>query len=50
MSMMRLVFVTDAPASKRRPTAISVGCSHDRYSHQAGLSPATRAELSRDFA
>jgi len=31
-------------------TAISVGCSHDRYSHQAGLSPATRAELSRDFA
>lgn len=31
-------------------TAISVGCSHERYSHQAGLSPATRAELSRDFA
>jgi len=26
MSMMRLVFVTDAPASKPRPTAISVGC------------------------
>ena len=31
-------------------TAIAVGCSHERYSHQAGLSPATRAELSRDFA
>ena len=31
-------------------TAILVGCSHDRYSHLAGLSPAARAELSRDFA
>jgi hypothetical protein len=31
-------------------TAIAVGCSHERYSHQAGLSPATRAELARDFA
>jgi hypothetical protein len=31
-------------------TAIMVGCSHDRYSHLAGLSPATRAELSRDLA
>jgi hypothetical protein len=31
-------------------TAIAVGCSHERYSHQAGLSPASRAELSRDFA
>jgi len=31
-------------------TEILVGCSHERYSHLAGLSPATRAELSRDFA
>lgn len=31
-------------------TAILVGCDHERYSHLAGLSPATRAELARDFA
>ncbi|MBL8771897.1 MAG: DUF3501 family protein [Phenylobacterium sp.] len=31
-------------------TEILVGCGHERYSHLAGLSPATRAELSRDFA
>ena len=31
-------------------TEILIGCSHERYSHLAGLSPATRAELSRDFA
>jgi hypothetical protein len=31
-------------------TAILVGCDHPAYSHLAGLSPATRAELSRDFA
>jgi hypothetical protein len=31
-------------------TQIMVGCSHDRYSHLAGLSPASRAELARDFA
>jgi hypothetical protein len=31
-------------------TEIMVGCSHERYSHLAGLSPATRAELARDFA
>jgi hypothetical protein len=31
------------------PTQILVGCSHERYSHLAGLSPATRAELARDF-
>jgi len=30
-------------------TAIMVGCDHERYSHLAGLSPATRAELARDF-
>jgi hypothetical protein len=31
-------------------TQILLGCHHPAYSHLAGLSPATRAELSRDFA
>lgn len=31
-------------------TQIVVGCRHERYSHMAGISPATRAELARDFA
>jgi hypothetical protein len=31
-------------------TSIMIGCSHDQYSHLAGLSPATRAELAKDFA
>ena len=31
-------------------TAIMIGCDHPAYTHLAGLSPATRAELSRDFA
>jgi hypothetical protein len=31
-------------------TTIMVGCDHERYSHLAGLSPASRAELARDFA
>jgi hypothetical protein len=30
-------------------TQILIGCGHPAYSHLAGLSPATRAELSRDF-
>jgi Protein of unknown function (DUF3501) len=30
-------------------TAIMIGCDHPDYTHLAGLSPATRAELSRDF-
>ena len=30
--------------------AILVGCDHERYSHLAGLSPASRAELAKDFA
>ncbi|MDZ4371353.1 MAG: DUF3501 family protein [Phenylobacterium sp.] len=29
---------------------ILIGCGHERYTHLAGLSPATRAELARDFA
>jgi hypothetical protein len=31
-------------------TSIMIGCDHERYNHLAGLSPATRAELARDFA
>jgi hypothetical protein len=31
-------------------TAIMAGCDHDHYAHLAVLSPATRAELARDFA
>lgn len=31
-------------------TQILVGCDHESYAHLAILSPATRAELSRDFA
>ena len=31
-------------------TEILIGCSHERYSHLAGLSPASRAELAKDFA
>lgn len=30
-------------------TAILIGCDHEHYSHLAGLSPATRAELARDL-
>jgi len=31
-------------------TQILVGCGHERYGHLAALSPASRAELARDFA
>jgi len=31
-------------------TQIMVGCDHERYGHLAALSPASRAELARDFA
>ena len=31
-------------------TTIMVGCDHESYTHLAGLTPATRAELSRDFS
>ncbi|HTK33795.1 MAG TPA: DUF3501 family protein [Caulobacteraceae bacterium] len=35
----------------RDPTvSILVGCNHESYGHLAGLTPATRAELARDFA
>jgi hypothetical protein len=44
--------LTDAQVAKfRNPgTQILVGCSHEHYSHLAGLTPATRAELAKDFA
>ena len=31
-------------------TQILIGCDHEQYSHMAALSPATRAELAKDFA
>jgi hypothetical protein len=31
-------------------TQILVGCRHEHYSHLAGLAPAVRAELAKDFA
>jgi hypothetical protein len=31
-------------------TQILVGCDHEHYSHLAGVSPAARAELAKDFA
>ena len=31
-------------------TTIMIGCAHESYAHLAALNPATRAELSRDFA
>jgi len=31
-------------------TTIMIGCGHEAYAHLAVLAPATRAELSRDFA
>ena len=41
----------DQKARFRDPAvAIMVGCDHEHYAHMAALSPAARAELSRDFA
>jgi len=31
-------------------TEIMIGCAHEAYNHLAGLTPATRAELAKDFA
>ncbi|MDB5446345.1 MAG: hypothetical protein JWQ97_1662 [Phenylobacterium sp.] len=48
---LRFRLTPDQIAVFRDPaTSILVGCDHERYSHLAGLSPATRAELARDFA
>jgi hypothetical protein len=48
---LRFPLTTAQIAVFRDPkTTIMIGCGHPAYSHLAGLSPATRAELSRDFA
>jgi hypothetical protein len=47
---LRFPLTTAQIAVFRDPkTPILIGCGHPAYSHLAGLSPATRAELSRDF-
>lgn len=48
---LRFPLTAEQIARFRDPaTSIMIGCSHDQYSHLAGLSPATRAELAKDFA
>jgi hypothetical protein len=48
---LRFALTPEQIARFRDPaTAILVGCGHEAYSHLAGLTPATRAELAKDFA
>jgi hypothetical protein len=48
---LRFVLTGDQIARFRDPaTQILIGCEHEQYSHLAGLTPATRAELAKDFA
>jgi hypothetical protein len=48
---LRFPLTADQIARFRDPaTQILVGCDHEQYSHLAGLTPATRAELAKDFA
>lgn len=48
---LRFPLTAEQIARFRDPaTQILVGCDHEQYSHLAGLTPATRAELARDFA
>jgi hypothetical protein len=48
---LRFPLTADQVARFRDPaTQILVGSSHEAYSHLAGLTPATRAELAKDFA
>ncbi|MFL5297940.1 MAG: DUF3501 family protein [Phenylobacterium sp.] len=48
---LRFPLSPDQIARFRDPSVqILVGCSHEHYSHLAGLTPATRAELAKDFA
>jgi hypothetical protein len=48
---LRFPLTAEQIARFRDPaTAILVGCGHEAYSHLAGLTPATRAELAKDFA
>jgi hypothetical protein len=47
---LRFPLTPEQVARFRDPaTQILVGCAHEAYSHLAGLTPATRAELARDF-
>jgi hypothetical protein len=47
---LRFPLGADQVARFRDPaTQILVGCGHEAYSHLAGLTPATRAEVSRDL-
>jgi hypothetical protein len=48
---LRFPLTAEQIARFRDPaTQIMVGCAHEAYSHLAGLTPATRAELAKDFA
>jgi hypothetical protein len=48
---LRFVLTPEQIARFRDPaTQILIGCDHEQYSHLAGLTPATRAELAKDFA
>ena len=48
---LRFPLEADQIARFRDPaTQILVGCDHEHYSHLAGISPASRAELAKDFA
>ena len=48
---LRFRLTPDQVAVFRDPgVSVMVGCDHERYAHLAGLAPATRAELARDFA
>lgn len=48
---LRFGLTPDQVARFRDPAIqILIGCGHEAYSHLAGLTPATRAELAKDFA
>jgi len=48
---LRFPLTPDQIARFRDPaTQIMIGSGHEQYSHLAGLAPATRAELAKDFA
>jgi hypothetical protein len=47
---LRFAFSPTQIAQFRDPSAqVILGCDHEAYAHMAALSPATRAELARDF-
>ena len=51
MLFVRFTLRPEQIARFRDPaTQIMIGYSHDEYSHRAGLTPAARAELAKDFA